>query len=70
MIRFTNSLTRTVEDFVPQGDVVTMYVCVGMNAVKVLADGVAPETQCTVNVMFGLTTFTNTLELLPGIVRL
>ncbi len=27
MIRFTNSLTRTVEDFVPRGDVVTMYVC-------------------------------------------
>ena len=27
MIRFTNTLTRTLEDFEPQGDMVTMYVC-------------------------------------------
>ncbi len=27
MIRFTNTLTRQLEEFKPQGDVVTMYVC-------------------------------------------
>ncbi|MHB8375636.1 MAG: cysteine--tRNA ligase [Dehalococcoidia bacterium] len=26
-MRFTNTLTRTIEDFEPQGDTVTMYVC-------------------------------------------
>ncbi len=27
MIRFTNTLTRQLEEFKPQGDIVTMYVC-------------------------------------------
>ena len=27
MIRLTNTLTRRLEDFEPQGDPVTMYVC-------------------------------------------
>jgi hypothetical protein len=27
LIRFTNTLTRQLEEFEPQGDVVTMYVC-------------------------------------------
>ena len=27
MIRLTNTLTRQLEEFQPQGDIVTMYVC-------------------------------------------